>query len=407
MLILREEKFGGIVFNDENAIQLSLDKEGFSIFKKYVRNFKNKFSIEEKKFINEVSRILELNNGFKVKIIESCDSKDSEYSFEILSSPTLADIQITTKCNLHCPHCYAESSSEGKNIGWEDLNLALDVFEKEGIFQVALGGGEPTLHPRFIEIIETVRKRGMVPNLTTNGKELTAEVAGAMGRYCGAIALSIEGLGKEFERRRNFSWKKFCQSAELLKECGNKLVFQITVSDSNIEKLPRLVDSLLDFQPYGIILLAYKPVGRGKFFDDVLAVKKNDSVKKILKKCLDKVEGKTRIGFDCCFAQGIIEMAKEILPFNFKVVEGCSALRNSLAITKDLDVVPCSFIDYTVGNLRYQSLSDVWFGERADEFRKKIDINIKKQPCAECLLKNQCLGGCPEFNLVKCSKIDS
>ncbi len=404
---MRHEQFGGIAFNDENAVQLSLNKKGFDLFQKHLDYPKTKFSSSEKLFLAEILKNLDIKGGKstpKIKKIKQISLPSHKNSFEILSAPTLADIQITTKCNLRCPHCYANSSPNGGHISWDDLILALDNFLRVGVFQVALGGGEPTLHPRFTEILKAVRDRGMVPNLTTNGKILTAGIAKAMAKYCGAIALSVEDTGKNFEKRRNFPWKNLCRSADLLKKYGNKLVFQITASDSNIKRLPEIMDFLLKFSPYGIIFLAYKPAGRGKFFDGVLAERGYDSVKNIIKKCLDKIEGKTKIGFDCCFVQGIIELAKETPFFDFKTVEGCSALRNSLAVIKNLDVAPCSFIDYSIGNIRKKNIEDIWQGEKAKNFRNRFNENIKKAPCKRCSLKYQCMGGCPEFTLVKCSK---
>lgn len=403
MITIRKEKFGGIIFNNENAIQISLDKEGYLLFKKYFDSQNAKFYEDEKKFLKNTLKILETKKKIEVKTTEIGDFAE-KYSFEVLNSPALADIQITAKCNLHCPHCYANSMPDGGNIFWKDLILALDNFSSAGVFQVALGGGEPTLHPNFTQILKEVRKRKMIPNLTTNGKELTEKIAKDMGDYCGAVALSIEGIGKDFEKRRNFSWNKFCQSIKLLKKHGNRLVFQITASDNNIEKLPDIIEFLLESKPYGLIFLAYKPVGRGKFFDDVLASRSNDFVKGVLKKCLIKISDKTKVGFDCCFVQGIIELAKELSPFDFEIIEGCSALRNSLAVNKNLDVLPCSFINYSLGNLKQNDLVSLWQGEKAKKFRKKFYRGIEKKECKNCVFKYQCLGGCPEFKLLKCSK---
>ncbi len=407
MLILRREQFGGMVFNDKNAVQVSLNKKGFNLFRKNLNDPKLKFSRSEKSYLGEILKILEIKNtepAPEIKMIKPVRSKKDRKRIEILSAPALADIQITTRCNLRCPHCYANSSQKGEHISWNDLILALDNFERAGVFQVALGGGEPTLHPQFKKIIKAVRDRGMVPNLTTNGRTLTADTAKAMAEYCGAIALSVEDTGKNFEKRRNFPWNTLCQSAELLKKYGNRLVFQITVSDSSINNLPKTIESLLEFSPYGIILLAYKPAGRGKFFDGVLAERGYDPIKNVLKECLKKIGGKTKIGFDCCFVQGIIELAKDNPSFDFKTIEGCSALRNSFAVTKNLDVVPCSFIDYSIGNIKEKSIESIWQGKKAAEFRNRFDKNIKKTPCKKCSLKYQCLGGCPEFSLVRCSK---
>ncbi len=158
------------------------------------------------------------------------------------------------------------------------------------------------------------------------------------------------------------------------------------------------------FKPYGFILLSYKPVGRGKFFDRTLANKKYNLVRNVLAKCLKKVYGKARIGFDCCFVNGIIEMESEFSSFDFEVVEGCSALRNSLAVGMDLDVVPCSFIDYSIGNLKKDDFHSIWFGKKANKFRSKLESNAEKKACNSCDFKRQCFGGCPEFELARCSK---
>lgn len=406
MIVLRREEFGGIIFNGSNAVQLSLDKEGFFLMEKYLAFPQISLPAAEKSFVNKILETLEIKNAAKLEIKKAGAAKrrSRKYPFEVLSFPTLADIQITARCNLHCPHCYAESSFGGENIAWQDFILALDNFSRAGVFQVALGGGEPTLHPQFKEMLKAVRERGMVPNLTTNGKILTAETAKAMAKYCGAIALSVEGTGRDFEKRRNFSWKNLAASAKRLKECGNRLVFQVTVSGGNIEKLPEITDSLLDFYPHGIIFLAYKPCGRGKFFDDVLAKRNPAFVRDIIRKCLDKISGKVKIGFDCCFVEGIIELAREISPFDFGAIEGCSALRNSLAVTRNLDVVPCSFIDRKVGNLKSEKIEDIWQGKLAEKFRRKFCGNIEKPFCKFCSLKYQCLGGCPEFKLINCSR---
>lgn len=137
-------------------------------------------------------------------MIKPVRSKKYKKRIEILSAPTLADIQITTKRNLRCPHCYANSSPNGEHISWNDLILALDNFERAGVFQVALGGGEPTLPPQFKKIIKAVRDRGMVPNLTTNGKTLTADTAKAMAEYCAGFLIFLLGKNHSFSHSASF-----------------------------------------------------------------------------------------------------------------------------------------------------------------------------------------------------------
>lgn len=58
-------------------------------------------------------------------------------------------IQITTRCNMTCQHCAFSCTSEGEDMTMETFRNAVD-FDPEII---SIGGGEPTLHFRFWEMI--------------------------------------------------------------------------------------------------------------------------------------------------------------------------------------------------------------------------------------------------------------
>ncbi|MCP4439662.1 MAG: radical SAM protein [Aureispira sp.] len=71
-------------------------------------------------------------------------------------------IEVTDRCNLKCPTCYAESSpTHGRHRTLEEIEFMLDVIVKnEGEPDVVqLSGGEPTIHPQFFEILDAAKKR--------------------------------------------------------------------------------------------------------------------------------------------------------------------------------------------------------------------------------------------------------
>jgi 7,8-dihydro-6-hydroxymethylpterin dimethyltransferase len=88
----------------------------------------------------------------------------------------LTIIEITDRCNLTCPTCYAGSSpSHGRHRTFEEVKKMLDTIvdnEKEPDV-VQISGGEPTLHPKFFEILDYAKslpiKHLMV---NTNGIEI-------------------------------------------------------------------------------------------------------------------------------------------------------------------------------------------------------------------------------------------
>ncbi|MCO6176055.1 radical SAM protein [Flavobacterium sp. NRK F10] len=69
----------------------------------------------------------------------------------------LTVIEITDRCNLTCPTCYAGSSpTYGRHRTLEEVKTMLDTIvknEKEPDV-VQISGGEPTLHPQFFEILD-------------------------------------------------------------------------------------------------------------------------------------------------------------------------------------------------------------------------------------------------------------
>lgn len=91
----------------------------------------------------------------------------------------LTIVEITDRCNLTCPTCYAGSSpTHGRHRTLEEVKTMLDTIvenEKEPDV-VQISGGEPTLHPQFFDILDYAKtlpiKHIMV---NTNGLEIAKD----------------------------------------------------------------------------------------------------------------------------------------------------------------------------------------------------------------------------------------
>jgi uncharacterized radical SAM superfamily Fe-S cluster-containing enzyme len=64
-------------------------------------------------------------------------------------------VEITSSCNLKCPMCFAASGPGGKHLSLDDAKRSIDrLVESEGRPEVLqLSGGEPTIHPEFLDIL--------------------------------------------------------------------------------------------------------------------------------------------------------------------------------------------------------------------------------------------------------------
>lgn len=59
-------------------------------------------------------------------------------------------LQVTTKCNMTCQHCCYSCGPRGRHAPMDVIRQALLQFSDE---YITIGGGEPTLHPNFWEIL--------------------------------------------------------------------------------------------------------------------------------------------------------------------------------------------------------------------------------------------------------------
>ncbi len=91
----------------------------------------------------------------------------------------LTVIEVTDRCNLTCPTCYAGSSpTYGRHRTLDEIKKMLDTIvenEKEPDV-VQISGGEPTIHPQFFEILDYAKS---LPNkhimLNTNGIKISKD----------------------------------------------------------------------------------------------------------------------------------------------------------------------------------------------------------------------------------------
>ena len=116
-------------------------------------------------------------------------------------------IEITERCNLSCPTCFAGSSPQhSRMMSLEEFTRQVDQLVEGGKStsdMIQLSGGEPTIHPQFIEMIDVIFERGFKQVcINSNGIKLAHRVfayqlADCMGRHPGVqlfVYLQFDGF---------------------------------------------------------------------------------------------------------------------------------------------------------------------------------------------------------------------
>jgi 7,8-dihydro-6-hydroxymethylpterin dimethyltransferase len=84
-------------------------------------------------------------------------------------------VEVTSSCNLKCPMCYASSGPGGTHLSYEESIRSIDrLVQVEGRAEVLqLSGGEPTIHPDFLRILDyAVAQPIDIVMVNTNGIRL-------------------------------------------------------------------------------------------------------------------------------------------------------------------------------------------------------------------------------------------
>jgi len=86
----------------------------------------------------------------------------------------MANLAISAVCNQDCSYCFTVDHRNNRGPGssfldLDDLKARLDFLERSGIDQVRLMGGEPTLHPQFVDLVERARQTGFKITVFSNG----------------------------------------------------------------------------------------------------------------------------------------------------------------------------------------------------------------------------------------------
>lgn len=128
--------------------------------------------------------LFNMRTGAKIRL----SSKPYEKSIV----PELVDVKITDRCPYKCEFCYQGSTPEGDEPNSYKISSIFEALGNLGTFEVAIGGGEPTSHPYFSEVINGALKAGLKPNFTTFAVDwLLDDDKVAAASRCGGIGVSV------------------------------------------------------------------------------------------------------------------------------------------------------------------------------------------------------------------------
>jgi len=191
----------------------------------------------------------------RINLVPYPDAQHDNYPiYEKATWPELVDLKITDRCERGCPYCYQGSTAEGQHANFDNIFQLLRRLGEMHVFEIAIGGGEPTLHPHFVSILESAAHQGIVANFSTGSLDwMTAEdpIVLWLREHPGRVA---------FSPLSNWEICKFAEAGCHAKLPKGKLAVHVVLGSPYAEYCIRDAERMgLD-----VVLLGWKPEGRAQ-----------------------------------------------------------------------------------------------------------------------------------------------
>jgi len=448
---LRKEYFGGLVFDTRNGNILELDKEAFavlSVLKHRFISLKNlKDILLEFGLITKTDDQLDilLQTFVKQGIIEFSNETRADFlasprngssyqeindtisylkktqKYQWLSAPETVHWSITYRCNKSCPDCYTRRFRHDKpEMSTKEAKTFIDKIAGWGVFQLAIGGGEPFLRKDLPEIIKCAAGSYLTVHITTGKRDIKSEEIKPIAAYIKNLQIGFHPW--EFQEDKILMWDKNIRNTiDILNHFSVSFGANLFLSKPAIQDLNNIIDRLVALGFSRIILLRYKPPADVRQWNREKPTREQLLLlnKKIIN--IKKRHPEINLRIDCAlsFIQPHLpeELSRQLGQ------KGCVAASRILSVAPDGSVYPCSQLVHpqnNAGNLLNSNPVELWNNSgilrKYRSFRSKksflnswCGVCIKKETCGGCrIFSPDLLGGeknCPEPQLPPLNRI--
>jgi len=357
--LLRPEPHGALLFQPETAETALLDLEGLqALYRLCAPGSRREIPISLAGYLLDKGFVVQGTPDESCTRVEECleAAKTTTAPPRSLAAPETIHFSVTGRCDQSCAGCFYSarpgSAVSAKDASWELCEQVVREAEQARVFQIALGGGEPLLHPRIVEMARLAREHHLVPNLTTNGNRLTRDLAEELKQAgLGQVQISLNGATETTNARTRPNFKSALAAIQVCRQVGLRFGLNFLVTRSSLQELAAVVNLGRHLGACSINLLRPKPPTTA---GDWLARESLDAagyrqLRKLLKRgkwrVASDVSRATRLTLDASLTFLLTDQPPEQLYRSG--IWGCCAARKFVTVLQDGSVLPCSHIRWS------------------------------------------------------------
>jgi radical SAM protein with 4Fe4S-binding SPASM domain len=324
------------------------------------------------------------------------------------NKPLIVSYAVTKACNLRCLHCHVEAQDAMANeLNLKEAMRVIDEMALLGSEALIFSGGEPLLRKEFIlALAEYCVDIGIIPAILTNGVLINYKVAMEL-KDAGimAVGIPLDSANPDcHDKLRNVpgTFEKAVKAVKACLDVDLEVVITTMALKDTFDEIPQRIEYIANLGVDQAAVYDLIPMGRGRdVMDQAMSQKQRVSLIKYLQQMQEDNEMVfTMSGGLPLYPEIVSEMhkldgtkPKDLLlkQFWINAPVGCHAGILYFSLRPNGDVYPCTFLPVKVGNIREQTLTDIWRNSKVlNELR---DRSLLKGKCGECEYRETC-GGC-------------
>ncbi len=420
---VRQEHFGGLIFNMDTGDVIDIDREAFIVIS-MIRDIQ----------VVDVNALLNMPITYKGKPIDSESIKgvlqkfadigiidvmpngvlSEDYKrlleeksrielrwpeYQHLSAPETIHWAVTYRCEEACLDCYIQrhKGSCTNELDTQEAYKLISKIAESGAFQLAIGGGEPFVRNDLEEIVQRASEEGLIVHITTGKYRIELERLDELAGHIKVLQVGIKV--DELIKGDTNSVQKLRTLVGQLSERGIMTGANLIMTRSSIHNLYKIIEMLLQCGFNRYTLLRYKPpINIGRW----LVEKPDKGDIELLEARLAGINDKytdISIRIDC--ALSFVERKLDPQVALFSGVRGCAAFQRIMFVAPDGSVYPCSQLvgdRFNGCNLLKEEFGTIW--DKSDVVKNyryfRSNKSFKEGSCGKCKAKVFC-GGCRVF----------
>ncbi|WP_455500618.1 radical SAM/SPASM domain-containing protein [Gemmiger sp.] len=311
--------------------------------------------------------------------------------YDRYDSPVTMNLELTSRCPLHCPQCYCDLT-HGKDLDLDTALYWIDQAHQNHVQNVNLSGGETMVYPHLLTLIEACAKRGMQANIAISGYGITREVLEEIIQAgVGGIFVSLNGSTKEIGSKSRDGYDLAIHALELLRDVDfDRVHINWVMHNNNADDFANMPTLCEKYKVPNLSVMVFKPDSSHQ-----LPSAPTGAQIRAVAEIIRQYKGPVHFDIEGCFSQMRALVYQGFLGnVNQGVGHGCLAGTAAISINVDGKITPCRHLEIPEET---RTIREYWENSPTLAALRAAAQN-PQEPCQSCKLQKYCLP-CMAFNV--------